>query len=87
MLAAIFVTWDFFFFFPIFTNWLYCIDLLERVEMKKNFDELDLRLCLVPRKFEGKKLERKSGRKEKAKENKNYIQNQRIIFICFFKFI
>ena len=34
-----------------------------------------LRQCLVPRKFEGKKIERKNGRKEKVKE------------ICYFKFI
>ena len=34
-----------------------------------------LRQCLVPRKFEGKKIERKNGRKEKVKE------------IGYFKFI
>ena len=38
------------------------------------------RLCLVPRKFEGKykgkKIQRKSRRKEKVQENKKLIKNR-----------
>ena len=37
-------------------------------QLYKIIVEQTLRLCLVPRKCERKKIERKNGRKEKAKE-------------------
>ena len=40
-----------------------------------------LRPCLVLRKYEGKKIEMKSGRKGKVKGNETYIKNNEL-FLC-----
>ena len=48
MLAAIFLTLDFFFSFFQFSQTGYCIDLLQRDEVKHNFDILEVKFLVFP---------------------------------------